>query len=124
MPITSPDVITFSNDLVRRTADRMTSTLAFIDEVVAYLDTSGNTVVASLGSDTSLYLDDGSYPGGQAPGSPDGRDPITVGQVLAFIAACRRLKAQSDSDIDPVTGQHTGLTSRSLFGSVAVNPNL
>ena len=122
--ITNPEVVRFVNEVLRALADRLASVVPFLDLVNDKLNASGNTLLADLGSDSTALIDDGSLVGGMVPGSPDGRVSVSVGDCLLLIQTALRLKAQADSDVDPVTGLHTGRSSRSLFDHVAVNPNL
>lgn len=113
--ISDPVLVKWCNETIRPTADRLTGATVLIDQILIDVMPAAKNFAAALtaAGPTDLIAD----------GSPaDGRTPMSVAQLQAFIVVCEKLQAFADNDQDPTTGAHTGITSRQLLHAVAVNP--
>ena len=84
----NPQVVRFCNQTIRPLADDVTRLAVAVTNVITVVQAQG--LLATLqDADPSLVIDDGS--------AQDGRPPITVGQLLAFLAECQKAHAALDT---------------------------
>jgi hypothetical protein len=84
----NPQIVRFCNQVVRPLADDVTRLSVDVATVIATVQAQGLLTVLQA-ADQSLVIDDGS--------STDGRPPITVGQLVAFLAECQKAHTALDT---------------------------
>jgi len=76
----NPQIIRFCNQTIRPLADDVTRLAVAVAKVMAVVQAQG--ILATLqAADQTAVIDDGSL--------NDGRPPITVGQLVAFLTECQ-----------------------------------
>lgn len=83
-----------------------------IDQVLTEVGPNAQAISAALAVDPTAAIEDGS--------PADGRSPVTCGDMIAVIRAAQVIQNYYTSDVDPATGQHTGITSEQQMAKVAV----
>ena len=84
----NPQIVRFCNQTIRPLADDVTRLAVAVSNVMAVVQAQG--ILATLqAADPTLVIDDGSV--------QDGRPPITVGQLLAFLAECQKAHTALDT---------------------------
>jgi hypothetical protein len=87
-PFSNPQVVRFCNQTIRPLADDVTRLAVAVNNVMTVVQAQG--ILTTLqAADQTAVIDDGSL--------TDGRPPITVGQLLAFLAECQKAHAALDT---------------------------
>jgi hypothetical protein len=90
----NPQIVRFCNQTIRPLADDVTRLAVAVQNVMVVVQAQG--ILATLqAADQTAVIDDGS--------ATDGRPPINVGQLVAFLAECQ--KAQSAIDTTTAVAQ-------------------
>jgi hypothetical protein len=114
MPVTSPQAVLYSDEVLRPLADLLAGALALVDRVLVDARPDARNLL-------------GLFPqaGGVIEGSDRaGRNPLVSDQARALVRLCEVIRDMADDDRDPATGEHTGMTGRALIHAFAVNPRV
>jgi len=77
----NPQIVRFSNGIIRPLADDITRLSLAVQKILAVVQ--AQDIITTLeAADQTAFIDDGS--------ASDGRPPITVAQLIAFINECQK----------------------------------
>jgi len=84
----NPQIVRFCNQTIRPLADDVTRLSVDVSSVIAIVQAQGLLAILQA-ADQALVIDDGS--------TQDGRPPITVGQLIAFLTECQKAHTALDT---------------------------
>lgn len=94
MAITNPQAIAFSNNRLRRAADKLASAYFFAKIVVAEWNANG---MSALITNTADVLRDSASPGDDSGTGGDGRTVVTGQELTSIVTRCQELIADMEA---------------------------